>query len=150
MAALKPSPLLLALAGCSVLFALVAATCETEFPPYVQEICDDTQDNDTDGETDCQDSDCSAECDVEVFINTLPAATEDTLIVSGTSTRATSVTVSVTPTGTGGRADLKSDGTWEIILRQVNGRGETHRVEAIANGASGLSDTAQATFQRNP
>ncbi len=148
MSVQKPNPILLALAGAGVLFALLAAKCETQFVDYVAEICNDNQDNDSDGQTDCKDSDCAAECNVEVTILQPPQADADSLPISGTSLRAASVAVTVTPSGNSGQATLQANGVWEFLVRNITQPGATYTVKAIATSAEGLSDTATATFER--
>jgi hypothetical protein len=149
MSALKKHPRLLALAGAGLAFALLAAKCETDFPPYVQELCTDGQDNDSDGETDCRDSDCAAACVVEVALLQPSDANTDSLLVSGTSLHAASVAVTVSPSGLGGQAKLQTTGVWEFLIRGITDTGATHTVRAIATSAEGLADTAVATFERS-
>ena len=62
-----------------------------EIIPFVKEICTDTLDNDTDGKSDCQDSDCDVECEVHVKSIRSPPFGTDTVNVSGTHTKATGI-----------------------------------------------------------
>lgn len=152
MNAQKPFPALLALAGAGMIFALVAAKCESDvtYPPYVAEVCGDNKDNDSDGKADCDDVDCKAACKVEVTINQPPRAESDSIKVSGTSVRAASVAISVSPSGQGGQATLQGNGSWEFHIKGITQKGATHTVTAVATSSGGLTDSASATFERSP
>ncbi len=142
--------ILLGLAAASAaLFALTASKCDssTAFVPFVAEICTDNQDNDEDGFIDCKDSDCDRACELTVTINDFSKpVTRDTLPLSGTHAHATSVVVSVTPSGTGGTAVLAGD-TWSLSVTNLSAR-TTYTLMAVATDAQDRHDTATTTFLR--
>lgn len=138
---------LLALAG--ILFALVAAKCEstTEFTPFVREICADNIDNDGDGLSDCRDADCNAECAVELVIFPIQPTSEESFRIAGSHTNAASIAFTLTPSG---RVDsLRIQGNeWEARAGGFLTSGQ-FTLTAIATSAAGRNDTAAATFNRN-
>jgi|SRR5690606_12612386 len=143
---MKPEKFILTLAGGAALFfALSASKCETEttFPGYVTEICTDKIDNDEDGRVDCQDSDCAEACAVKVAI--LPPVAPlagDTLTLTGTHLNASTISVTVTPSGLAGAVNALADGTWKAPLTSLTER-TTYTVIAVAADAQGglASDT---------
>ena len=143
-------PVLLSLAACAGAF-LALQSCEqsTTFVPFIQEICTDRNDNDSDGKVDCDDADCSADCSVEIAVVTPLPTSADSLILIGTSRNAVSVSVLVTPSpGEGGTAALDaSTGDWSITLRKLQTAGN-YTVKAIASNRANLKDTATATVER--
>lgn len=148
---MKTEKSLLTLAGgAALLFALSASKCETEttFPGYVAEICTDKIDNDEDGRIDCQDSDCRDECAVKVTI--LPPAapiTVDSLTISGTHFNASTITVSITPSGLAGAASPLADGTWKAHLSSLTAR-TAYTVIAVGADAQGGLDADTVTVVR--
>lgn len=145
----KPASLpLVLLGGAALLFALVAAKCEshTEFPGFVDENCIDGVDNDEDGQKDCVDVDCAVACAVEVFITAPAPAVADSLKISGTHRNATSISIQVTPSGAGGAANIVGE-SWDFMIKGISGTG-IHTITATATSAKGLKDTDSATFQR--
>lgn len=137
------------LAGTAALLALSKCKQETTFVPYVDEICTDKVDNDEDNKVDCDDSNCSAECSVEITITTPQPTSVDSLVIGGTSRNARSVSVLVTPApGEGGTAvPDAATGDWTITLRKLQTPG-TYQVQAIASNQANLKDTATATVER--
>lgn len=150
IAAKKPfSALITVLGSAGILFALVAAQCDSnlEFPPYVQEICTDNIDNDEDGKTDCDDSDCSVVCGVKVEVFTPPDVGADSSVkLTGTHENASTISVSVTPNGTGGAATI-TGASWEFTVRNISTPG-IHTATILATSAKGRTDTATTTFQK--
>lgn len=139
-----------AAAGAALIFALSASKCQTDtiIVPYVAEICNDNIDNDGDGQIDCLDSDCDAQCQVHVNINPiLPTLPVDSLTVTGTHFKATGITVSVLPSGSGGGPAAVSGDIWSIHLTNLSALG-VYTVTAVASDAQGRQDTATATFER--
>ena len=138
--------------GTAVLFALSASKCHntTDFPPFVQEICTDNLDNDSDGKKDCLDSDCNLECTVEVTINAVsPTLNFDSLTLTGTVTNATGVAVSIDPTAlveNSGQATVTGS-AWKAKITGMTATG-VYTVTAKAVGQSDRSDTAKASFER--
>jgi hypothetical protein len=147
---MKPARTLLSISGAiALVFALCASTCEhtTEIIPFVKEVCNDVQDNDGDGLTDCQDSDCDQDCAVHVHINPMADFKDtDTVRVTGTHFKATGVIVSVSPSGTAGAATITGD-TWSATVTQLNVK-TTYTIQAIGSDAQGRSDTTTATVTR--
>ena len=130
-------------------FLLTASKCERhlDFPPYVAEICTDTQDNDGDGLVDCLDSDCDQACGVRIVLFPPTATiTGDTLTVQGTHENAASVSVTVRPSGRSDAASI-SGSSWQATLRDLTSPG-TYTVTALAISQQGKRDSAGATFQR--
>jgi hypothetical protein len=133
----------------ALLTLLCASKCEhaTEIVPYVKEICNDTQDNDADGKTDCQDSDCDGECLVSVTINPIaPIANMDTATISGAHFKAVGISVTVSPSGIGGSAVITGD-TWTASITQLLEARE-YTITAIAADAQGREDTATAILTK--
>ncbi|MDB5050519.1 MAG: hypothetical protein JWO30_3590 [Fibrobacteres bacterium] len=133
----------------ALVFALGASKCEqtTTIVPYVAEICNDNLDNDTDGKTDCQDSDCDTQCEVHVQINPIPPTiTADTLKVTGTNFKATGIALQLLPTGTAGAVTITGE-TWSAVLTNLGTRGQ-YTLTAIASDAQSRQDTAVAVFER--
>lgn len=143
-------PILISLfAGAGALMALQSCEQTTTFTPFIREICTDRMDNDSDGKVDCDDSDCNAECSVEISIVTPLPTSADSLELSGSTRNAVSVSVLVTPApGEGGTASLDpSTGDWRITLRKLQTAGN-YTVQAIASNQANLKDTATATVER--
>ena len=138
----------LAAAGAAI-FVLTASKCEsqTTFPAYVAEICTDNIDNDGDGKTDCQDTDCAGACAIEVTINPIASPVRaDTLAISGSQANAMQVTiVSVSPNGTPGAVTLNGK-AWTATLGNLTQRAEYTITVVGSNGS--LRDTVTATFTR--
>jgi hypothetical protein len=136
-------------AGAGALLALSNCEQATTFTPFLKEICADRNDNDADGKVDCEDSDCSAECSVEITVVTPLPTSVDSLALAGTSRNAVSVSVLVTPSpAEGGTASLDpATGDWSITLRKLQNAGE-YQVKAIASNQANLKDTATATVER--
>ena len=138
--------------GTAVLFALTAYKCQstTEFPPFVAEICTDTQDNDTDGKVDCADSDCDLVCEVKLTINAVSLTLNvDSLTLSGSVTNATGVAISTNPTANvqnSGQATVTGT-TWKATITGISTKGQ-YTVTARAVGQGDHSDTATVTFER--
>lgn len=150
IAAKKPaSALITVLGSAAILFALVAAQCESnlEFPPFVQEVCTDNVDNDEDGAADCDDSDCNTVCGVKVEVSTPPGVAADSSVkLSGTHENASTISVSVIPDGTAGAATI-TGATWEFTVRNISTPG-IHTATILATSAKGRTDTATTTFQK--
>ncbi len=150
MTAQRPVSLLLALLSfAAILFALVAAKCETntEFESFVQENCADNVDNDGDNIVDCNDRDCDLACAVQVVIFPVAAITTDSLKISGTHENAAAIALTVTPNGTVGTVDVQPAGTWEAMVKQLN-TAQAYTVRAIATSAKDRKDTATVTFEK--
>jgi hypothetical protein len=147
---MKPARTLLSLAGAAALvFALCASKCEhtTEIIPFVKEVCNDVQDNDGDGLTDCQDSDCDQECAVHVHINPMADfKNTDTVHVTGTHFKATGIIITVSPSGSPGAATITGD-TWTATVTNLQDP-TTYTIKAVASDAQGRSDTTTATVTR--
>jgi hypothetical protein len=147
---MKAARVLYTASGAAALaFALCASKCEqtTAIVPYVAEICNDNLDNDTDGNTDCQDSDCDLQCKVHVQINPIaPTITADTLKITGTNFKATGIALQILPTGTAGAVTITGD-TWSAMLTNLGTPGQ-YTLKAIASDAQSRQDTAVAIFER--
>jgi hypothetical protein len=143
-------PVLLSLAACAGGFmALQSCEQSTTFVPFVKEMCGDKADNDADGKVDCDDSDCDAECSVDIAVVTPLPTSVDSMILIGTSRNAASVSVLVkTPPGEGGTAALDPiTGDWSITLRKLQTPGN-YEVHAIASNQANRKDTAITTVER--
>lgn len=138
-------------AAAAAIFALTASECQTDtnFIAHASElICNDKVDNDEDGSADCLDSDCSNACVVFVGINDFPKpVTKDSLVLAGTQSNATSVVLTILPSGTAGTATLGS-GTWTANITNISAL-TTYTITATASNGQGQSDTATVSFQRS-
>jgi hypothetical protein len=138
--------------GTAVLFALSASKCQTatDFPAFVQEICTDDLDNDSDGKKDCLDSDCDPACAVTLTINALsPTLSVDSLTLTGSVTNATGVAISINPAAqvdNSGQATVTGS-TWKASITGMATPG-VYTVTALAAGQGGRADTAIASFER--
>lgn len=114
------------------------------------EICTDNQDNDTDGKIDCADADCDLACEVILTINPIARTiVQDTLVITGTVTNATSVAISILPSGqveNSGQATVTGD-TWSAKLINLSDR-TVYTVTAKAVDQNNRSDTAFVSFER--
>lgn len=142
-------PLAALLTGGALFSSLLLSGCEyeTKFVDFVPEICNDKVDNDEDTRIDCDDTDCDAQCRVEVVVLPPGNTTADTLRVSGTHLNAASVTIQVTPDGAGGNARLDSSGAWDFLITSISST-TLHTITATATSAKGLKDTAITTFEK--
>jgi hypothetical protein len=145
---MKATKWIASLAGAlALVFVLSASKCVTDFPPYVQEICTDNLDNDGDGLIDCKDSDCNLECQVNVTVATVPSPiATDSITLTGTQFNASSINVSIVPSGLPGVAVI-TGGAWQAkvtgLLDAV-----TYTVMVIAQDANNKMDTAITSFER--
>ncbi len=137
-------------AAATILTALTASKCvqKTEIVPFVAEICTDKVDNDEDGRTDCRDSDCDLVCEVEVSISATPTIlTSDSLTLNGSHANASSIAVTITPSGTSpGNATLTGN-DWEARFTGLD-EPTTYVVTVIASDENERKDTATVTFER--
>lgn len=138
-------------AAAAAIFALTASECQTDtnFTQHASElICDDKVDNDEDGSADCLDSDCSNACVVSVGINVFPKpVTKDSLVLTGTQSNATSVVVSILPSGTVGSVVL-GPGSWTANVTNLSAL-TTYTITATSSNGQGQGDTATVSFPRS-
>ena len=115
-------------------------------PPLNREICDDGIDNDGNGRVDCRDAECLLQCRPELTVDPIAVPVrQDSLELSGNAARAASVTVTASPSGIGGQAQI-SGLRWTFLLRNLK-NGE-HTLVAVAVDSTGhLRDTVTAAFE---
>ncbi len=138
------------LAGAFALAFVIAATechTNTDFPPFVKEICTDNIDNDGDGLTDCKDSDCALECKTHVTLSPITTPiTADSIAISGTQTHAASIAITVTSPGVASQPVI-SGSTWQANLTRLTDN-IIYTVVVVATDSNRLTDTAKASFER--
>jgi hypothetical protein len=90
------------------------------------------------------------ECSVDITISPHSSTTIDSLLISGSSRNAQSISILVTPApGLSRAAILESSGDWTAMLYDLK-ESRSYAVKAIATSPQSTYDTATTTVERRP